>query len=62
MAEGRDHEIMRALDPHLKTGLWKIEIKFCVVTGLQLECSRHARPGSHFVTILFMWALLHNKL
>jgi hypothetical protein len=35
--KGCDHEIVRVLETHLKTAM-KIEIEFCVVTGLQVEC------------------------
>ena len=36
LAKGRDHEIMRALETHLKNISWSIEIEFRVVMGLQL--------------------------
>lgn len=32
MAEGCDHQILRALEEHSQTTLWKIETETCVVT------------------------------
>ena len=36
MAKGRDHKVVRDLETHPKAIPWKIEIEFCVVTGLQV--------------------------
>ena len=55
---------MRAVEIHLKAISWKIDLKFVesrafkgiiktYATGLSSEC--------YFITILFMWALEHNK-
>ena len=37
MVKGRDHEIVRALETHLKAIPWRIKIEFCVVMRLQVE-------------------------
>ena len=63
IVKGCDHKIVRAFETHPKAVLWIIEIELCVVfkrsvkiyaTGLSTEC--------YFITILFMWAFLHNNL
>ena len=36
MAKDRDHEIVRALETHPKAIPRKIDIDFCVLTGLQV--------------------------
>ena len=36
MAKGCDHEIVRALETHLKVVPWKIKAVLYVVTGLQV--------------------------
>jgi hypothetical protein len=64
MAKGRDHEIVRALETHprlyhgefILNFVWSWAFKCCVktsVTNLSTECC--------FITIIFMWAVLHNK-
>ena len=64
MAKGRDHDIMRALEIHPKAIPQKIEIEFCVGTGFKCRVNANATglsTKSYFITILFMWGLLHNK-
>ena len=36
MAKGLDHEMLRALETHPKAIPGKIEMEFCMVTGLQV--------------------------
>ena len=36
MVKNHGHEVARALETHPKAVPWKIEIEFCVVTGLQV--------------------------
>ena len=62
--QGCDHEVARAFETHPKAIPWDFEIKFCVVTGLQVYCKdvhNHALNQMPFITILFMWALLYNE-
>lgn len=37
-----DREIVRALETHAKAVAWKVENKYCLVTGLQITTHMHA--------------------
>jgi hypothetical protein len=54
-AKGCDHEIVRALETHLKAVPWTFEIGFYMVTGLQVQCKDicdRALNEMLFITIL----------
>jgi hypothetical protein len=42
IAKGLDHEVVRALETHPKALSWKVQIKFCVVTGLKYSVTAYA--------------------
>ena len=63
MAEGHDHENIRVVEPHSKSISWKFEIKFCIVSGLQVWCTNihdWAVNGmlQNFITILLILSIL----
>jgi hypothetical protein len=65
MAQGHDHGIRRALEGHPEAVPWKLEIEFCVVTGLNCSVKTYMSgllTEFYFIVILFMLALPHNKL
>ena len=37
MVKGCDHELVRALETHMKAVPWKINIEICMVAGLQVQ-------------------------
>ena len=54
---------VRALDTHLKASTWKIEIEFCVVTGLQCSVKTQAAGLSaecYFLTFGPFYTLSFN--
>jgi hypothetical protein len=59
MAKGGDHDIMRALETHLKAIPWKFAIEFGVVTGLHLNCKDICNRALNWFMLFHYHPIIH---